>query len=437
MAQQAIIHVYNQNLERIGVVMQYTSLIWAKRYVEKGDCELYLPVTLDALSLFRQGYYLVRQDDDMVCVIRKIEITTDVEQGNMLTITGIDVRTLIDQRVIAEQHKVTKANAEAVIRELITESMISAGNSRNMRKPNGGALIDVQANTALTNKITTQMDYGSVGDKIREIQKTFGWGGRFVLDTTSLKFVYRTYKGADKRNVVKFSPKYYTLGSSDYVNDQTKMKNVTYIAFKYNAAYGNVIYDYNPITQWYGTATGTGRYEQIIKKDSTEKMKRSRIEADYPGGIWYHADDNLWIYQINTWTFEIPPGDFEDFLRAMHPEITITTQGGVKYGTATDYDIAYSTSADVTRAADCILTDVPYILYMLGLAQEECTKHPAQVTFTGEIIPDLTFQYKEDYDLGDIVTIENEYGISSATRITEIVENWDDNGYQIEIKFDE
>lgn len=46
------------------------------------------------------------------------------------------------------------------------------------------------------------------------------------------------------------------------------------------------------------------------------------------------------------------------------------------------------------------------------------------------------YKYREDYNLGDIVTVENEYGISLNARIIEVVETWDDTGYSIEPIFD-
>ena len=54
-----------------------------------------------------------------------------------------------------------------------------------------------------------------------------------------------------------------------------------------------------------------------------------------------------------------------------------------------------------------------------------------------EIIPNLTYIYKQDYNLGDVVTLMNGYGIEIHPRITEIIENWDDNGYTIIPTFEE
>ena len=57
-------------------------------------------------------------------------------------------------------------------------------------------------------------------------------------------------------------------------------------------------------------------------------------------------------------------------------------------------------------------------------------------SFTGNIIVGVNYIYKKDYNLGDIVSIINEYGISIKARICEILENQDENGYSMEPTFE-
>lgn len=59
---------------------------------------------------------------------------------------------------------------------------------------------------------------------------------------------------------------------------------------------------------------------------------------------------------------------------------------------------------------------------------EECT---ALTLFEGEVEPYNSFVYKEDYFLGDLVQIENEYGLGGIARITEVVTSHDDGGYSV------
>lgn len=60
------------------------------------------------------------------------------------------------------------------------------------------------------------------------------------------------------------------------------------------------------------------------------------------------------------------------------------------------------------------------------LAEQQIVK-----AFSGDIEPQTTYQYKEDYNLGDIVTVDNGYGVTATPRIIEIIECWDDTGYKV------
>lgn len=51
-------------------------------------------------------------------------------------------------------------------------------------------------------------------------------------------------------------------------------------------------------------------------------------------------------------------------------------------------------------------------------------------------VDSLFYKYKTDYNVGDIVTIQNDFGISANVRVTEVIETWDQENYTLEPKFD-
>ena len=51
--------------------------------------------------------------------------------------------------------------------------------------------------------------------------------------------------------------------------------------------------------------------------------------------------------------------------------------------------------------------------------------------FTGEVEATRMYRYKEHYDLGDIVQVENEYEILASPRILEVIESQNENGYRV------
>lgn len=61
-------------------------------------------------------------------------------------------------------------------------------------------------------------------------------------------------------------------------------------------------------------------------------------------------------------------------------------------------------------------------------AQTELIKDKYIKTVDGEIVPDSQFQYGLDYNLGDIIEVEGDTGITQKSRITEYIRSHDANG---------
>lgn len=79
-------------------------------------------------------------------------------------------------------------------------------------------------------------------------------------------------------------------------------------------------------------------------------------------------------------------------------------------------------------------TEIPYAQYMEQLKQrgkeklEECK---LSKLFDGETEAYNMFVYGQDFFLGDIVQLENEYGMSSKSKITEIIRSHKTEGYSV------
>lgn len=89
---------------------------------------------------------------------------------------------------------------------------------------------------------------------------------------------------------------------------------------------------------------------------------------------------------------------------------------------------------DASKAKD----DGDLVDYYNALENEgksKLTELTAKSTFDADVDTNF-FKYKTDYDLGDVVTIQNRYGVAMNARIVEIIETWDKEGYTIEPKFE-
>ncbi len=76
-------------------------------------------------------------------------------------------------------------------------------------------------------------------------------------------------------------------------------------------------------------------------------------------------------------------------------------------------------------------SDTFYFAALQGKGKEKCRELRPVIQYSGEIIDNGMYKYHADYELGDTVLIENEYGIRAEATIIEVTEVEDESGYKI------
>lgn len=92
-------------------------------------------------------------------------------------------------------------------------------------------------------------------------------------------------------------------------------------------------------------------------------------------------------------------------------------------------------NANSSTNTDEPLTEAEYLEQLKNKGESELAKKTWITEFEGEVVAD-SFKYKVDYDLGDTVTVSNEFGVTADAKIVEIVETWDKDGYSLEPIFE-
>lgn len=383
------LYVLDQDRNQIAVIDDYKSLIWAKRYSTFGDCELYLRATKEHFSVLQKGYYLERSDDDMVCRIEAIGLETDTENGDYLIVTGYDVRKILNQRIVRDTITFD-GTAENFIRKMITANVTNP--SEAARKISEVTLGSAKG---FSDPWEEQVTFDRVFDKIQEVCQTIGWGSRMPLGNDR-KFIFNLYQGIDRsygQNVndfVIFSPEFDNISSSKYLSDSSNIVTV--------AVVGGAGEGVDRSIKVVGNASGIDRHEAFIDaKDVSRDIDYSALTEAYPGGTM--EVDNVTVYY--KWN---------------NQRIAILDH-----------------VANPTKAT---LQDVVYLSKLIGKGEETIAENSGSVSFDGDIETLVQFHYKEDFDLGDIVTIQNEYGLGANARIVEVIETFDENGYTVTPTFE-
>lgn len=433
------INVYDGDFSLVGIIEKYKSLIWANRYAEVGDCEIYLEATTENLNLLQKNRFVSRDDDEMVCQIKKVEIDTDVENGNYLIVTGIDVKHLCDQRIIWGT-SVCYDYVQDFVRMNIYDAFIGPTNpERKLVTNSGRQMLYLGARDPnITDMASEQVSYANVGEKIREYCQRYGWGYKIkqirdgsLLDKY-LEFVI--YVGTDRSAYVKFSPEYENINTTKYQDDITNIANVALI--------GGVGEGASRVLMQHGEAIGVNRYEIFVDaKNEAKTMTWGELSAAYPpeseGGQGYFEQTPYgYYYRLRTAEIRIPSRSYANFVTQKYPDTQFHSIGDDVYVSFENLLIAVLDTNQPEPSTSCELDYILYLLYLDAKGADTLSQFAEVISFEGDIGVEQMFHYREDYFLGDIVEISNSMGFSIAARITEVIEVDDENGYSIQPKYE-
>lgn len=316
------IYVLNQNFEKLGVIDDSESVIWTTRYFEPGEFEIKIPAGSNSIALLAKDNYLVRYDDDTVMIIERINIMTDVENGNFILASGRCLKSILDRRVIWKLQTYS-GTAEEIMRSVLMNNIINP--SLPARKISNFTLDTVQNFGGET--IETQYTGNYISDVITDLCKTAGLGFKILLNNGIFKFVL--FSGTDRSHKqtanlpVVFSPEYDNIITTDYTEEKTYYKNVALIAGegegierKYNAigtAAGlqrrELWVDANDVrstTEDNGVQTTltTEQYNALLKQRGEEKLSEVKTTQTFEGevdtNVLYKYKEDFFLGDIVT-----------------------------------------------------------------------------------------------------------------------------------------
>lgn len=219
------IYVLDRDFNLLGIIDGYVSIIWRPSYSDIGDFEIYMGTTDKAVELLKRDRYVVRSSDisvdaegkvvyKKVMIIKNIISSTDVENGDFLTVTGRELKYLLHQRLVWSLTTVS-GTAEEAIRKYITENAINPTN-KNRVIP-GLTLSDP---LGLTDSISKQVTAKPLDETITEVCSTYGYGWDICIYDNTLLFtlsqgVDRSYEQTDRPYVV-FSDDFNNLINTEY-----------------------------------------------------------------------------------------------------------------------------------------------------------------------------------------------------------------------------
>lgn len=349
----------------VGVIDTFISLIWTDRYDEAGDFELFLPMDTPVTNLIKEDYYLVINESEHAMVIEDITITTDVEEGKRLKVTGTSLEKILDRRIVWNKTNFNKTyvgdtaevdtvpSLQDAIIKLLDENVTSSAAIAARQIKN--FIYEKSTDESIT-KLTIEAQY--YGESIYEIVSTLckenQIGFKVTLNSNN-QFVFKLYAGADrtydqiKNPYVVFSPNNDNLFNSSYYRGKSSFKNVALVS-------GDNSDD-----------ESKKEYQQPVQVGNAIGIERREIFTD-GSDISITGDDNV------------------------------------------------------------ALTPTQYAAHQKQKGIDTLIEHLEYEAFEGEVEATIMYKYGEDFFMGDYVQLEDEYGHEGQAYISEFIISQDSSG---------
>ncbi len=252
------LYVYEKDYSLLAIVDTASSIIWANRFRQCGDFEIYIPASTAMLELLTIDRLVGRMDDDMLGIIERVEVQTNEESGDYMIVTGRDVRSILDRRIVWEQ-TIYNGTVENGLRKLVTEAFISP--TITARKY---ANLKLATAHSYTERARMQFTGTVLLEAVENLCAAYNYGFKISLSAGNLvlDFYKASNRSADQTTLPRliFSEDFDNLTASNYIKDKTGYKTVALVA---------------------GEGEGSARRKTTVESDSTKTgLDRREVYID-------------------------------------------------------------------------------------------------------------------------------------------------------------
>lgn len=357
-------YLMDTDLNLLELIEIYDSMIWTHRYYEPGDFELYLPATEKSMNVFtdaaKKNYYILRNDDEL-----------PANQKSVMIISKVVSETDVEG---GNHLSITGKSLKSILsKRIVQKNYILAGEieselrrivDENAINPDEQDRVipylelgDVAGLTEVINYNVEGSQLDSVISSICKIHK-IGWDIVYNMETKKFQFIL--YKGTDRSYAQSpiLDKRPYVIFSNNFEN----LRTTKYIVDTTN--YKNLAYVKGQIREY-------------------DEDKKDYITTDLTQEVVPDNKDNTIIDPVGLDRREI----FVD---------------GSSSGTLEEYPNFYRAS-------------------LVAKGKAELNNYKATTDISGKVMPNNTYEINKDYFLGDVVTVQNDYGQSFDARVIEII----------------
>ncbi len=367
--------VLDKTFTPVGITDIYESIIWTERYNECGDFEIYTRATTQLINLLKEDYFLQSSESEYTMVIEHVKIESDVEDGDKLIVSGRSLESILDRRIIWDNIKITQSTAVAGIKKILDANVIDPRDLNNnpvpkRRIPNF-TFVEPSDASLLSAQLEASYYGATVLETVQSICQQLGWG--FKLRLIDKRINFELFNG---------------LNLSSDTN-----KNLNHKIVIFSAEFNNLINsNYELNRENYKNVTLVGG---IVDEGAVQK--RVEVEGRIPD-----SSGNM----------------------------TIIPEGLDRREIYTD-----ATSLSNKDENNNVVSDAEYNKRLANEGNGTLNEYNFDEALDASVEPNFNWKYgntqNDDYYLGDIVSITNNYDMSLNVRVAEVTRSHDTSGYSV------
>ena len=406
----------NQNFEVIHKLTQYESLMWVDKYDEPGSFEIYAPPLPEIKEAAQINNYFMSDKSEHMMIVEKLETTVSPDDGKRLIISGRSLESILDRRVLfmkcyfrdknssASSTSATTVgadNLEDAVRQLLEYLFISPTHWDN----------DTGTWVPALDRVVPNFDFAYT-EELEQIRDS----DNLVLLDSNEEPIFGDDLSEKRINQ-------YNLKDCEFDKGENALNIVNTIVKQAGLGY-KITLDTSlhfVFTLIKGRDRTSSQYANpaVIFSPTFNNLKSSKFTSDYGENFRNFVYTEGEVYKSKKPTI-VETGEATGLLRR---EVYVTSE--VQHET----ESSNVTHEGITKEKKK-LTEEEYQTALAEDAEKYYKKYASKITLESEIEPRLTFQYGRDFNIGDILEVQDGTGNSGKVRCKEFIISHSSNGYE-------
>lgn len=223
------LYIFDRNLNFKGIIDNFTSLQWTRRYYKSGEFELQCALTSENLQLLQRENIIYKKDDIEAGYIEYRNLKQDQEGKEILVVKGKFLTSYLNRRIIWGT-EVLNTTAEIAMRTLVNDNCINPTDTNRIINN----LILGNLNN-FTPAVSYQVSYANLSDELENLSNISDIGHRVNFDMSNNKLIFDIYSGLDRsanQNVnprAIFSKEFENILEQEYVDSLNNYRNLALV----------------------------------------------------------------------------------------------------------------------------------------------------------------------------------------------------------------